>query len=652
MLRRCLVCLLLCGGTSRLPGQHGGPPTSLRLPRHFGDGMVVQRDAPIPVWGWAAPGAQVTVSFRGAARAATAGPEGAWRVMLPEAPAGGPYALDVESDGSRIHVADVLAGDVWVASGQSNMEFPVGIAKNAAQEVAAAHDSLIRELRVPHSWSDGPEDDLAGGAWVPADPAHVGEFSAVAYFFAREIRRTVPVPIGIVNITWGGSAIETWLSREAQGLTDSAWAEVQRRESDRVAAILDTLRSRLGALPTADSGLVGGRALWGDPALDLASWAGIPVPSAWEQSGFPGLDGVAWYRTDFTLTEGEAARGVRLSLGVIDDDEITWVNGVLVGRTEGYNRRRLYDVPAAALRGGRNVLAVRVTDGGGGGGINGDPASVYLEVGAERRSLAGRWRFRVGQVSVQPDGQRINKIPAVLYNRMVHPLLPMAVKGILWYQGESNANNPAQARAYRGQFLQLIESWRRAWNGGNRGAFPFLWVQLPSYGAADPVPSDRGGWAIQRESMEAALRLPNTGRAITVDLDEAANLHPLNKQDVGSRLALVARKVAYGENVLASGPSYRRHTIRDGRMVVRFDHAGDGLVARSEDGAIGAFAIAGEDRKFVWAKARLEGDHVVVWSEAVPHPVAVRYAWADNPPTPNLYNRAGLPAVPFRTDRW
>lgn len=617
--------------------------------------MVLQRNTPLPVWGWAPPGTPVSVTLGHQRARVSARPDGTWSVNLPAMQPGGPYEMAVEAAGARIDLRNILIGDVWVASGQSNMEFPVEVVRDARREIASAHDSSIRQFKVPDSWAETPATDLEGGSWAPADSQHVGAFTAVGYFFAREIRKSVRVPIGIINTSWGGSAIEAWLSKKAYGLTDSAWSDILRSEKARTEAARDSLRARIGTLPTVDGGLVNGNARWADPALDDSNWSTIPVPSLWERAGYDGLDGIAWYRTSFMLTDEEARRGVRLSLGVIDDDDVTWVNGIEVGRTDGYNKPRDYAVPPAALRVGGNVLVVRVADGGGGGGIYGDSASVYADVGGLRRPLSGTWKFKVGQVAMNPDGQHINKIPTVLYNRMVHPLLPFPIKGVLWYQGESNANSYEQARAYRPLFAQLIRSWRSDWSGNSAGraTFPFLWVQLPNFTPPDSEPVERSAWAAHRESMAAALALPNTGQAITIDVGEAADIHPRNKQDVGLRLALVARKTAYGQSVVASGPTYRRHTVRGGQIEIEFDNVGSGLAARgSTDGSLGGFAIAGADRRLVWAQARIAGNKVVVWNDRVPRPVSVRYAWANNPQGANLFNREGLPAAPFRTDTW
>ncbi|MFL5562774.1 MAG: sialate O-acetylesterase [Gemmatimonadaceae bacterium] len=647
-----LLAVLAVGRIASAQEATPGAAHPLRFATLFSDGLVVQRGARMPVWGWAAPGATVTARFRGRLTRGTADSSGRWSVTFPASAAGGPFTLTADAGGEHAAIADVMVGDVWVASGQSNMEFTLAAASNATDAIASSHDSLLREFKVPVSWAVQPAQDIDGGSWAPADPQHVGAFSAVAYFFARDLRASEHVPIGIVNSTWGGSAIETWLSAGTQGLSSDGPARALAAERAHVDSVSAALRARYGNLAH-DSGLVDGVARWAAPTLGDSGWSDIRAPELWESQGYPDLDGIAWYRTTVTLSPAEAGHDAELSLGMIDDNDITWVNGTEVGRTAGWNSWRHYHVTASALHAGPNVIAVRVVDGGGGGGIHGAADSLRLVVGGATHSLAGSWKFRIGELATQMDGQRINKIPAITYNKMVYPLLPIAIKGVIWYQGESNANSDERARAYKAQFHDLVTSWRAEWNRGGEPAFPFLWVQLPNFGTPDSVPSaSGGGWAIQRESMAAALALPNTGQAITIDVGGANELHPTDKLAVGKRLALVARKVAYREPVIASGPTYRSHTVQGGRVLVRFTNPGGGLVSHGENGAVGAFALAGADHRFHWAQARIEGDHVVVSSDSVPHPVAVRYAWANSPVDANLYNRAGLPAAPFRSDRW
>ena len=623
---------------------------ALRLPRLFQDGMVLQRQAPIAVWGWSAPGASIRVDLSGATARATADASGAWSAQLPMQQAGGPHTLNVSSGASRLIVRDVLIGDVWIASGQSNMAWTLTASTNGAATAAAANDAKLREFTVPRTWAESPQADLQGGKWLSAEAGRAGQFSGVAYFFARELRASTGVPIGIIHTSWGGSNIETWISRGAQGIDANAWSALIQSERTRDAAVLDTLRMRIGSnsLPTTDAGMVNGRALWADPQFDDARWANVRVPSLWESAGFPGLDGVAWYRTTVTLTQAEANAGARISLGMIDDDDITWINGVEVGRTSGYAEKRSYHVPATALRAGANLIAIRIVDGTGGGGPYGDSASFFLETTATKHSLARDWKFKVAVVAVQADGQRINKIPSVLYNQMLYPILRYPIKGVIWYQGESNANNDAQANAYRPLFAKLIQSWRSEWQGASSRDFPFLWVQLPNFGAIDRVPPTRASWALLRESQEAALSLPNTGQAVAIDVGDPGDIHPRDKEPVGKRLALVARKIAYGEKIVASGPTYRSHSIRGNEVVIEFDNIGGGLVSRTGENVRG-FAIAGADQQWAWANARIDGKRVIVSSPQVSAPVAVRYAWGNSPGGLGLYNREGLPAGPVST---
>ena len=634
--------------TSLIAAAPGRVSAQLRASRIIGDGMVMQRDVKVPVWGWSTAGAKVVVTFDGKPFTATIDAAGAWAVTLPAMHAGGPHAMSIASNGQLLRVGDILVGDVWICSGQSNMEFTVASANNAEQEIAAANDPMIRHFKVPQSWSWTPEADLAGGSWEKADPQHVGAFTAVGYFFARDLRKTVHVPIGLINTSWGGSRIEPWMSARALGLDSAAMRKIMDEENGVEQKTVATLRAKFGDLPEHDFGLVDGAAVWAAPALDDAGWAPITAPKLWEEQGYDGLDGIAWYRKSFDLTADEASHGITIALGMIDDSDESWINGHRIGGMHAaWNVQRRYDVPASALVAGRNEIAVRVEDTGGGGGIYGEPDSVYLLVGGVKRSLAGQWKFKVGAVTLTTVSHK-NQVPTVLWNKMVAPLLPYPIKGALWYQGEANADRGDDAFAYRKLFAGMITDWRKRWNVGT---FPFLWVSLANYMAVDTVPNPNSSWAMLRESQSATLALPKTAEAIIIDIGETNDIHPKNKQDVGKRLALAARKIAYGETALASSsPAYRGLTVKGNRATVALANAA-GLHTR-DGGAVKGFAIAGADKHFVWAQASIVGTHVVVSSDAVPHPVAVRYAWADNPLDANLYNAAGLPATPFRTDRW
>lgn len=627
-------------------------PADIRPSLLFTDGVVLQRGHEIPVWGTAPAGTEVEVSLAGDESRGIADASGRWSVKLPAREAGGPYELEIEGPGYSKVVRDVLVGDVWVASGQSNMEWPVAGSRDAEAEIAAANDRMIRQWYVPHTWAAAPVDTVTGGPWTYAVPEQVGDFSAVAYFFARELRAATEVPIGILHTSWGGSRIEPWMSMEALGFTQADMDSIVAADEARAEAVLGAIRARLGEIPTVDQGLVDSVAVWAAPDLDEAPWAPIVVPAMWESQGFDGVDGIAWYRVAFDLTADQAAAGVTLGLGQIDDSDRTWVNGIEVGGMQmAWNEPRVYPVSASALREGRNVVAIRVEDTGGGGGIGGSPDQVYLEVGGARRGLDG-WLFRLGEVRVS-SGAAKNQVPVGLYNAMIHPFLPFPIKGAIWYQGESNTGGTDAVR-YRDLFPAMIADWRTRWGVGD---FPFLWAQLANFMAPDPEPAE-SGWAVLRESQTATLSVANTGQAILIDIGEAEDIHPRNKQDVGKRLALAARHLAYGENLVYSGPTYKAHTIQGGSIIVEFDHVGQGLVGRRTDGSAGAgipiegFAIAGANRRFVWAAASIVDGKVVVSSPRVPSPVAVRYAWGNNPDRANLYNGDGLPAGPFRTDSW
>ncbi|WP_460711057.1 sialate O-acetylesterase [Lysobacter terrae] len=605
----------------------------------FSDGAVLQRDRALPVWGWAKPGAKVEVVFDGRRATTTAAADGAWRVELPAHAAGGPYVLNVrEGNSDTVAVKDVLVGDVWLASGQSNMEWPVAQAKDAAMEIARANDSRIRHFKVPKSWSGQPEARLTGGQWKAASPQNVGQFSAVAYYFARELRAHNDVPIGIIDSTWGGSRIEAWMDAPSLGVDAAAMADRMREVRERDERALAQTRQRLaGDIDDAS---------WNGADLDDRTWNTIPVPSLWEDAGYPGMDGVAWYRTTFELSAKEAAAGVTLGLGMIDDSDEVWVNGQRVGGlVNRWNAPRQYSVAAQALKAGSNQVAIRVTDTGGGGGIHGAAALVYVQPqGAEARPFGGTWKFRPAKVTVSMQDDK-NQVETLLFNQMIRPLQPYPLRGVLWYQGEANASNELAYR-YRDQFAALIHLWRKDWA---QPELPFLWVQLANFRAGGDT-AMQSPWAVLRESQSHTLQLPATAQVVTIDIGNPADIHPTNKQEVGRRLALAARHVAYGESLVFSGPVFREMKMESGRARIAFDLQGSGLAVRGGGRAIQGFELAGDDHRFHPAQATIEGDSVIVTSDAVKQPRSVRYAWSENPEQANLINRDGLPASPFRSD--
>jgi len=637
---RCLIALLL---VAPLVAQ-----ARVELPLVFGDGAVLQRDQPMHVWGWSGPRAHVQVQFDQSKADVIADAEGRWHAVLPAHAAGGPFELSVYSGQDEAVSHDLLVGDVYLASGQSNMEFELYKARNATAEIAHATDGAIRQIKIPDSWGTQPSDHLPGSHWVAAAPDTAAQFSAVAYFFAREIRADQQVPIGIINSSWGGSRIEPWMDAATAGVQPAeVKARVERNDATEAKAITAT-RQHLQRWPDVigATGADASQARYAATNLDEHDWEPIPVPAYWESVGYYDMDGVAWYRTTFELSATEAATGVTLGLGMIDDSDHTWVDGQLIGATDNaWNVPRAYRVAPGMLRAGRHALAIRVDDLGAGGGIHGDAALLYIQPAhGARHAFPGPWLFRPEAVSLVPTQDK-NQIATLLYNRMIHPLLPLAIRGVIWYQGEANATDE-DAFKYRDQFTALIRQWRRDFG---QPALPFLWVQLANFKqGADTATSSP--WAMLRESQSGALALPHTAQAVTIDVGNPDNIHPTDKQTVGHRLALAARLIVYGESLLYSGPAYRSMMIEGAAIRLRFTSAGSALQTRGD--ALAGFTVAGADRHFHAARARINGDDVVVQADGVSAPVAVRYGWSENPADANLINAAGLPASPFRTDHW
>lgn len=620
---------------------------ALELPSIFGDGMVLQREQAIPVWGWASPGETITVRLGQESVTATADSSGSWMATLSAREAGGPYRLEIVTGDERVLIRDILVGDVWLCSGQSNMEMVVGSSANPDAEKAAATDSQIRHFKVSRGWASQPSDRLPGGSWEVTSPETVKEFTAVGYFFARELRKEVDVPIGLINSSWGGTRIEPWMHHFDDGVERPSAEEVAEQDRQRRQELVDKIEAIIGEpIPDEDIGMRNGEAVWASLSLDDSNWATIKAPAAWEEQGFPGVDGTVWYRKTIELNVGEVTKAVSLGLGRINNRDTTFVNGHRVGGAGGdgfeWDVDRVYELPSSLLKSGKNVIAVRVEDTGGNGGILGAAESLYLKTIEREIPLAGEWRFKPSSVTVQAPSS-VNRLPMALYNKMIHPLTRFPIKGVLWYQGEANANIP-EAYDYRDRFAELISGWRTQWGLGD---FPFLYVQLANWDTGRD-PAAESGWAALRQSQSETLILPSVGQAVTIDIGEARDIHPKNKQDVGRRLALAARAVVYGDaDVVYSGPVYDGSEIRGDRVYLRFKHVGSGLAVGGD--VLSGFEICGADGVFHPADAVIEGDQVVVRSGEVSSPVRVRYAWSDNPESANLMNKEGLPASPFRT---
>lgn len=624
--------------------------SQIRLPQIINDHMVLQRHQPVPVWGWAKKNEKITVSFLHHTISTKADRNGEWKLELPQMNAGGPYEMTISGAKETIVLRNILIGEVWICSGQSNMEWPLSSTIDAEKEIRQANYPFIRLFDVKHNIQYQPVDNLNGEQWVECSPQTIPGFSAVAYFFGRHLHQELDVPVGLISSNWGGTNIETWTSKEAitqiegfEKSTDELSSEAfEKAEAERKAKY-DKILAEFG---DSKGGLVNGNALWAAPELSIKSWKVMELPGLWEGKGLEGMDGVVWFRKVVDIPAPLAHNGGKLHFGPIDDSDITWINGQKVGETKNaYDQPRIYDIPPNVLQPGKNTIAVRVEDTGGGGGIYGKASEMYIEADGDRVDIHGDWLYRVS-----PQGLKIgtsmspNAHPTLLFNGMINPLIPFAFQGVIWYQGESNAGRAYQ---YRTLFPTMIQDWRNQW----KRDFPFLFVQLANFKAAMDEPGD-SDWAELREAQLLTLNLHKTGMAVIIDIGEADDIHPRNKQDVGTRLAISARKVAYDQDIVHSGPIYKSMKKEGNKIILEFDHVGSGLMAYDRYGYLRGFSIASHDEKFVWAKASIEGDKIVVWSDQIQDPVAVRYAWADNPEDANLYNKEGLPASPFRTDYW
>ncbi|MCO5240364.1 MAG: beta galactosidase jelly roll domain-containing protein [Chitinophagaceae bacterium] len=626
----------------------------VRLPKIFNSHMVLQRHKPIPVWGWADAGEKVTVELRGSGiatqtKVVKAGKDGKWLLRLNAAEAGGPYQLIVRGKKNVITLEDVLVGEVWICSGQSNMQWTVEWSARAKEEIAEANYPLIRQFEVPREMSMTPREDISAGSWKTATPENVGQFTAVGYFFGRELYKKLGIPIGLINSSWGGTIVETWISKEAMksfnefsDVVDAMPGTMEALGEMRKTKLINTINELQGGIPAKEE-----IHSWSLPSFDDSNWKTLEIPRNFDRKGLDYLDGVVWFRREFVLPDSLAGLPMVLSLGTIDDVDVTYVNGIKVGSTSRKTSTgRTYIIEPSQLRAGKNIITVRVEDFGGRGGFTGKPEDVKISRDAYEQSLAGDWKFRIASYTDNNQFTGPNDAGTLLYNAMIAPLVPYGMQGAIWYQGESNAGRAYQ---YRKSFPLMISDWRNRW----KEDFPFLFVQLASFNASNGNSNKGSSWAELREAQALTLQaLPRTGMAVIHDIGNPKDIHPTNKQDVGKRLALQAFEIAYGQNLLSKGPQYQTMQKEGNKIILSFNHVGSGLTAPGKYGYLEGFEVAGADRVFHWAKAEIRDGKVIVWSDAVSNPVAVHYGWADDNMEANLFNREGLPAAPFRTDNW
>lgn len=624
----------------------------IKLPAIIRDSMILQRDADVNLWGWASSGEKITVTFHNKKIVTKADTSGKWKIILPPEKAGGPYSIEFAGK-NKITLNNILFGDIWFCSGQSNMVHQMNIHDvRYAKEIAEANYPEIRQFWVPNVNSvSGPQADLPSSNWQAAVGENVRPFSAVAYFFARKIYEEFHVPIGIINASVGGTPIEAWMSESAFKDFPAINSVIQKNKDT---AYLNSFNRPGGngfrpRQPT-DLGLTGEKK-WFDINYQPKGWRNINIPGYWEDQGLKDLNGVVWYRKEINVPASMTGKQAKVFLGRIVDADELYINGKAIGNTTYQYPQRRYKIAADILQPGKNIFVIKVTNTAGKGGFVSDKP-YCLFAGNDTIDLKGTWQYKVGDV-FQPIGRgggfggrgiSFPNQPTALYNAMVAPEINYTIRGFCWYQGEANTGKAVE---YAKLLPALIKDWRTLWNQGD---LPFLTIQLPGFMDYNYLPSE-SDWAMLREAQLKSLSVPNTALTVAIDLGEWNDIHPDNKKDVGERLALSALKLSYQKDIVYSGPIYQSSEIIDGnKIAIRFSNTGSGLITNDNE-APGDFAIAGADKKFVWAKAKIEGDKIIVWNENLAEPKYVRYAWADNPTHQNVYNKEGLPASPFRTDK-
>ena len=633
---------------------------SVSLPSFFSDNMVFQRDKPIPIWGEGAAGTEIEVKFNGQTAKAKADATGHWMLRLKSAKAGGPYELQV----CARTIKNVMVGEVWICSGQSNMEWPVG-ASNTASQVIAKPDPSVRFFNVANVALDEPQKDVHG-VWEAMTPKNVSGYSAVGYNFATILSQELGCTVGMIQSDWGGTPAESWTSKEAllakpelKGMMET-YMKSMEGYSQRFKEYQEKFMAWANKTYPQYADNKGLKQGWATLDMNVADWHEVNLPGTWEEGGLK-IDGAVWYRKTIDLAPAWEGLDLTLSLGPIDDYDDTYFNGervggMTLGSANSFSTPRNYAVPGRLVHAGKNVIAVRVYDTGGAGGFSGTASQIAVTPkNSAPLSLAGPWLMKVEsemppidpaqlqQAPQAPFGPGNPWAPASLYNAMIAPLVPYGIRGAIWYQGESNADRAVQ---YRTLFPTMIQDWRTRFGQGD---FPFLFVQLANFTERMNDPSDQD-WAWLREAQTMTLKLKNSGMAMAIDIGEAGDIHPKNKKEVGRRLALNALAITYSKKNLYKGPTFKSLKIEGSNARVNFADCGTGL-STSDRGAPIGFSIAGADGKFYWAEAKIEGNSVVVSNSSVANPVAVRYAWANNPAC-NLVDSSGLPASPFRTDTW
>lgn len=631
MIRLLLVCIL----TVNFHVQS----VAIELPSFFSSHMVLQRNKPIRLWGWAKPGEKISVVLHQQLAKTTAGKDGFWQVSFAPMQAGGPYVISIKGI-ETLQFNDVWIGDVWFCSGQSNMEWPMNAVDLPPAQMKLLENQHIRVFTTPHAMASDKQIHLKGGTWKPCIFDIMGEFSAVATYFAHYLQPEIGVPVGLVVSAWGGTDIEAWMNPAVLGTMDKHQAslyklkEIGDPETFR-AFTEDLQRMWNDTLETYDEGI---RQRWFANTTDFVGWDTLALPGVWDALGYKG-EGVGWFKRTFQLSAKSAAGPVIISIGAVHNKATLYVNGEIIPGPHKVGMRAVYVVPPAIVKEGINHLAVKVYKYWSYGGFTGKAEDMFVSTMEGMQKLSGTWYFKPGYLGRNPTLTKgPNSYRGSLYNAMIHPFGQLSIKGILWYQGENNVGRPHD---YAWHLQAMIEDWRRLWSDTS---LSFFIVQLPNFKGPS---STAGNYALIRHAQQAATSLPHVYVAVTIDVGDSLDIHPKKKAPVGYRLSLLARKYVYRyEQLVAEGPAFKKATVSNKMIELEFDHVGSGLMCTSPYGYIYGFELSDKEGKWKPVPASLKNDRVVIEAETFEMPVKIRYAWADNPQN-NLYNREGLPAAPF-----
>lgn len=637
--------------------------SQVKLPALFSDNMVLQQQSDAPIWGKSKPNTKIKIvtSWDNKTYIIDADSAGKWQSIVKTPQAGGPYQITFTNRHKTVKLQNILIGEVWICSGQSNMEMPLagwGKIFNYEKEIAEANYPEIRLIQLTKKTSTYPLDDISldTDGWLICSPEAVENFSSTAYFYGRELYNQLNIPIGLIHSSWGGTPIESWTSGKSLNLIPEFIERVKTIQNlpsntGKQKEIFQRQKKEWDLkVLSKDFGISNNVAVVTQIDYNDSSWQKMNIPQLWEESILPDFDGFVWFRKEIEIPKIWENNDLVLSMGMIDDDDITYFNGIEIGKTTGYDKKRLYEIPATYVKSGKTVIAVRVMDSGGGGGFYGAPTKMYISPNTKNNTrkidLCGEWKFKksieMSEIGELPRLISENPhLPTNIYNAMIAPLIPYSMKGAIWYQGESNVDRAYQ---YRTLFPVMINDWRSEWGD----EFPFYFVQLANFMQSKNQPED-SKWAELREAQLQTLKLHNTGMAVSIDIGDANDIHPKNKQDIGKRLAYCALEKTYKHSIISSGPIYKTYRIEKNKIRLFFENSSSKL--KFNGNKLQGFSIAGPDKVFYRADSKIEGAEIVVYSSEVQFPIAVRYAWADNP-TCNLRNENGLPASPFRTDDW